>query len=125
MLVANAQPICSAAQTLAGQIRATHIQPRPLDDKFSAAVSIEFFKKLDPDQVLFTQTDIPSVGRLILEDANDNNACAMVDASVKLYRERALRHKDLVDSILARPFDYTIHIPQEFKLIDYLISRKK
>jgi carboxyl-terminal processing protease len=88
-----------------------HVSPRPLDKEMSAAIFSQLLDGLDGDRLIFTADDIRQLSayRLTLDEEILNRRTTFLAFLAGLYKERLTRTDSLIDSITARPFDFTLH----------------
>lgn len=83
-----------------------HLQPRTLDDRFSAQVFDLFIESLDPDKIYFTEAEINTLRayRTQLDDELNGNGWAFLDHFVPVYKNSLVRAESVVQQILQTPF---------------------
>ncbi|WP_133707891.1 carboxy terminal-processing peptidase [Rhizobium sp. BK313] len=97
-----------------------HYRPIPLDDALSARVMNQFIKSLDPDRVLFLQTDID---KFMADSAKIDDAINREDLKIpfsifNVYVQRVVDRMNYARGLLKQNFDFSV---QE----DYPLVRDK
>jgi carboxyl-terminal processing protease len=100
------QAVCVRARTVFDMISAAHVQPRQLNDSFSEDVFSMFFKTLDDESELFISQDTSTLKayRYKLDDKNQAT-CDFVEKVIILYKQRAGRYVEFIDSLLSKPLN--------------------
>ncbi len=109
-----------AAHLTADFLSRFHYEPIPLDDVLSARVMDRFLKSLDPDRVIFLQSDIDRfmASRTKIDDAIKHNDLSIPFSIFNLYEQRIVNRMTYARSLLKRTFDFS-------KQEDYPLMRDK
>ncbi|MDL2401630.1 carboxy terminal-processing peptidase [Rhizobium mayense] len=116
-------PLQQQAQAahLSAQILArSHYKPVPLDDALSARIMNQFIKSLDPDRVLFLQTDIDkfTANSTKIDDAINREDLQIPFSIFNVYMQRVVDRMNYARNLLKQNFDFSV---QE----DYPLVRDK
>lgn len=86
-----------------------HVQPKRLDDSFSAAFFDRFLKQLDPKCIFFTQKDIAQLSayRLRLDDQIIQRKTGFLKLIATLYTTRLHQADSMIDILAKRPFNFS------------------
>ncbi|MFT3998778.1 MAG: carboxy terminal-processing peptidase [Rhizobium sp.] len=97
-----------------------HYKPVPLDDALSVKIMNRFIKSLDPDRVIFLQSDIDKfmASSTKIDDAIDQEDLNIPFSIFNLYEQRVVDRMSYARSLLKQKFDFSV---QE----DYTLSRDK
>lgn len=103
-----AQDACVRARTILEKVNKQHAEQKIVDDKLSAEIFSEFFRKLDPLATLLLSTD---TGKLVsyrnkLDDGNDPVCSLLIQATV-VYKKKLEWYKTFIDSLLSKPLDFS------------------
>ncbi|TXI12204.1 MAG: tail-specific protease [Rhizobium sp.] len=109
-----------AAHLTAQFLTRFHYKPVPLDDVLSARIMDRFIKSLDPDRVLFLQSDIDKfmAGSKKIDDAIDQEDLNIPFSIFNLYERRVVERMSYARSLLKQKIDFSV---QE----DYPLVRDK
>ncbi len=97
-----------------------HIEPRELNDSLSVEIFNDFFHKLDPAGVYFTQMDIKALSgfKYKLDDEINNASCTFLKEATIRYQIKIKRTQHWIDSILKTPLDFAVkefwYLPNPF-----------
>ena len=94
-------------------------KPVPLDDALSVKIMNNFIKSLDPDRMLFTQTDIDTftANSTKIDDAILNDDLEIPFSIFNVYTQRVVDRMTAARSMLKQNFDFNVRE-------DYSISRE-
>ncbi|MBB3610696.1 carboxy terminal-processing peptidase [Rhizobium sp. BK602] len=97
-----------------------HYRPVPLDDALSARIMNKFIKSLDPDRVIFLQSDIDTfmAGSTKIDDAIKQEDLNIPFSIFNVYEQRVADRMSYARSLLDQKFDFSV---QE----DYPLQRDK
>ncbi|NLS01041.1 carboxy terminal-processing peptidase [Rhizobium sp. P38BS-XIX] len=109
-----------AAHLSAQFLERFHYKPVPLDDVLSARIMNRYIKSLDPDRVIFMQTDIDKfmAGSTKIDDAIDQEDLNIPFSIFNLYEQRVVDRMTYARSLLKQGFDFSTKE-------DYTVSRDK
>ncbi len=109
-----------AAHLTADFLSRFHYEPIPLDDVLSARVMDRFLNSLDPDRVIFLQSDINRfmASRTKIDDAIKHNDLSIPFSIFNLYEQRIVNRMTYARSLLTHKFDFS-------KQEDYPLMRDK
>jgi carboxyl-terminal processing protease len=109
-----------AARLTAEFLSRFHYKPVPLDDALSAKIMNRYIDSLDPDRLIFLQSDIDSfkTGSTDIDDAINQEDLSIPFAIFNIYGQRIVDRMTYARSLLSQKFDFSI---QE----DYPIVRDK
>ncbi|WP_427928279.1 carboxy terminal-processing peptidase [Agrobacterium cavarae] len=112
-------PEAEAAALSAQFLERYAYRPVPLDDALSVKVMKKYIKSLDPDRMLFTQSDIDGFAKdsKKIDDAIQNKNLDIPFSMFKIYNQRVVERMTYARSLLKNGFDFTV---QE----DYPLSRE-
>lgn len=112
-------PEAEAAALSAQFLERYAYRPVPLDDALSVKVMNKYIKSLDPDRMLFTQSDIDGFAKdsKKIDDAIQNKNLDIPFSMFKIYNQRVVERMTYARSLLKNGFDFTV---QE----DYPLSRE-
>lgn len=112
-------PEAEAAALSAQFLERYAYRPVPLDDALSVKVMNKYIKSLDPDRMLFTQSDIDAFAKdsKKIDDAIQNKNLDIPFSMFKIYNQRVVERMTYARSLLKNGFDFTV---QE----DYPLSRE-
>ncbi len=90
-------------------IEKNHIEPKAINDSFSATLFIAYINALDPDRLYFTKPDITQMEQyqLTLDDDFATSQWAFFNTSVTSYLQQLKRTKTIIEEVSSRPFDFT------------------
>ncbi|AYG63268.1 carboxy terminal-processing peptidase [Rhizobium jaguaris] len=97
-----------------------HYKPVPLDDALSVRIMNQFIKSLDPDRVLFLQTDIDkfTANSTKIDDAINREDLQIPFSIFNVYVQRVVDRMNYARDLIKRNFDFSV---QE----DYPLVRDK
>ncbi|MDL2405774.1 carboxy terminal-processing peptidase [Rhizobium calliandrae] len=109
-----------AAHLSAQFLARLHYKPVPLDDALSARIMNQFIKSLDPDRVLFLQTDIDKFTAINtkIDDAINREDLQIPFSIFNVYVKRVVDRMNYARDLLKQSFDFSV---QE----DYPLVRDK
>ncbi len=109
-----------AAHLTAQFLARFHYKPVPLDDVLSARIMNRFIKSLDPDRVIFLQSDIDKfmAGSTKIDDAINQEDLNIPFSIFNIYDRRVVERMSYARSLLNQKFDFSV---QE----DYPLVRDK
>jgi len=109
-----------AARLTAEFLSRFHYKPVPLDDALSARIMNRYIDSLDPDRLIFLQSDIDSfkTGSTDIDDAINQEDLSIPFAIFNIYGQRIVDRMTYARSLLNQQFDFSV---QE----DYPIVRDK
>ncbi len=109
-----------AAHLTAQFLARFHYKPVPLDDVLSARIMNRFIKSLDPDRVIFLQSDIDKfmAGSTKIDDAISQEDLNIPFSIFNIYDQRVVERMSYARSLLSQKFDFGV---QE----DYPLVRDK
>ena len=86
-----------------------HYSPKPIDDKFSAAVLKAFVKELDEDKSIFLKADVDSFQKYIntIDDEIHGSRLESFYFISESYSRRLKQASQFYNEILSKPFDFT------------------
>ncbi len=95
-----------------------HVQPKPLDDAFSANMFELLLNKLDDDKIYFTQQDITALNQyqFQLDDQIKNKQSAFLQKLSTIYKLRFQQVDTMVDNICKQPLNFSIK--EQLSVID-------
>jgi carboxyl-terminal processing protease len=102
---------CKQTPLLIGMLNKYHYSPVVLNQATSEEIFNDFIKRLDPDNTIFTSTDIRQLmpyKTLLLNTSSDEQICAFLKTVSGLYLTRLHRTDSLINTILQKPFDFTV-----------------
>lgn len=87
-----------------------HVQPKPLDDAFSASMFALLLDKLDDEKIYFTQQDIATLSKyqFQLDDVVKAKQVSFLQMLATLYKQRIQQVDTMVENICKQPFNVTI-----------------
>lgn len=85
-----------------------HVEPRRIDDKFSADLFDKLLDDLDPDRIFFTQADLASLQsfRTLLDDEINGERTGFTERLIDQYHKGLQRSETLVNTILGSSIDW-------------------
>ncbi|HWT61139.1 MAG TPA: carboxy terminal-processing peptidase [Ochrobactrum sp.] len=109
-----------AARLTAEFLSRFHYKPVPLDDALSARIMNRYIDSLDPDRLIFLQSDIDSfkTGSTDIDEAINQEDLSIPFAIFNIYGQRIVDRMTYARSLLNQQFDFSV---QE----DYPIVRDK
>ncbi len=109
-----------AARLTAEFLSRFHYKPVPLDDALSVKIMNRYIDSLDPDRLIFLQSDIDSfkTSSKEIDDAIDQEDLSIPFAIFNIYGQRVVDRMTYARSLLNQKFDFSV---QE----DYPIVRDK
>ncbi|MFQ0813109.1 tail-specific protease [Brucella anthropi] len=116
-LEAGSPPVLKPMQQQAEAARLTsefltrfHYQPLPLDDKLSAEVMNRFIDSLDPDRLIFLQSDIDRFKRdsTRIDDAIRQENLSIPFDIFNVYEKRIVDHMTYARGLLNQKFDFSV-----------------
>jgi carboxyl-terminal processing protease len=120
--IVNGQPALNKAATDAFVITRMaekfHLQPKPVDDIFSASTFDRLLQKLDDDKIFFTQEDIKLLlpYRFKLDEALRDKQTSFLQLLSDIYEKR-LKHADTVMDQLGRTA-YEFNTPEQLTVVE-------
>lgn len=99
-----------AAQLTSEFLTRFHYKPVPLDDKLSAVVMDRFIDSLDPERLIFLQSDIDSfmTSSKKIDDAIQKQDLSIPFAIFNIYQERITDRITYARNLLKDNFDFTV-----------------
>ncbi|MCL8000343.1 carboxy terminal-processing peptidase [Brucella sp. 21LCYQ03] len=99
-----------AAQLTSEFLTRFHYSPVPLDDKLSVMIMDRFIDSLDPERLIFLQSDIDSfmMSSKKIDDAIQNQDLSIPFAIFNIYQERITDRITYARSLLKDNFDFTV-----------------
>ncbi len=96
--------------TIGHLLESEHYNPRKIDDQFSKEVFDAYLKVLDPEKNIFLKSDIDSLSifQKSIDDEIHGAKIQFEPAASNMYDRRFAEAKLILDSIIKKPFDYTI-----------------
>ena len=96
------------AFVLVRMVNKFHVEPRELNNAFSADVFKGMLDKADPDHMFFIQNDIArlSIYKNKLDDEIRHHKTAYLDLFIRIYQQRLRQADSLSDLVSKRPFDF-------------------
>ena len=106
---ANSDALHQKAITLRRFLEQNHYQPIAWNDTNSVRLYNKWLQLLDNDKLLFSQSDIDQLSLFSkrLDDELLGREWNFYDKSIRLYKTALTRADSLVNTILARPFDFS------------------
>jgi len=103
-------PEAEAAALSAQFLERYAYRPVPLDDALSVKVMNKYIKSLDPDRMLFTQSDIDGFAKdsKKIDDAIQNKNLDIPFSMFKIYNQRVVERMTYARSLLKNGFDFTV-----------------
>ncbi len=94
-----------------------HFSPKTIDNQFSEQVFDRYLESLDPFKRNFIQSDVDKmlVYRDKLDDAFEDSNLDFYNLSVDLYQKNLVENEEMVNEILAGPFDFN---KEEYLIVD-------
>lgn len=94
-----------------------HYKPVPLDDALSVKVMNRFIKSLDPDRVIFLQTDIDTfmASSTKIDDAINQEDLNIPFSIFNVYEQRVVDRMSYARSLLSQKFDFSVQ--EDYPLI--------
>ena len=85
-----------------------HVEPRAVNDVFSANVFAGMLNKTDEDRMFFTKNDISrlSTYRTTIDDEIKRRKTGFLNLFIDIYKQRLLQADSLVNEISKTPFDF-------------------
>src|ERR1700690_99263 len=113
ILFVNAQQLNTAvknAYIITRMAEKFHVQPRPLDDEFSANLFTQLLKQLDEDKIFFTAEDIKALSKFKfdIDDEIKNKQSTFLSAITKIFGERIAKADTMIDNICKRSFNFSL-----------------
>jgi carboxyl-terminal processing protease len=120
LLAGLALPLCLHAQTdllrtqvsaIRKMVETQHIEPRPIDDAFSADFFTAHLDHLDDDHLFFTQADVKALEkyRLGLDEEIQNAGTAFFSEALALYKTRLKGAEAIIEARCTKPFNFTLN----------------
>ncbi len=94
---------CKKSTILLQMLEKYHYQPVTIDDKVSIEIFNDFIHNLDPYGFYFTKSDLFYLSPYRTQVKT--NACALVDATIKLYKQKLSRADSFINVITSKPID--------------------
>lgn len=87
-----------------------HIEPRPINDAFSADFFTAHLDRLDPEQMFLTDADVKALEkyRLSLDEELNAAGTGFFKESLALYKARLKTVEGIIEGATARPFTFTV-----------------
>ncbi len=87
-----------------------HVQPKPLNDAFSAAMFDLLLEKLDPNRTYFLLPDITALQafRYQLDDEIKNKKSGFLQQLTSIYSQRVQQKDTMFDNIFKTPFNFSV-----------------
>ncbi|HEX8039342.1 MAG TPA: carboxy terminal-processing peptidase [Chryseosolibacter sp.] len=85
-----------------------HVEPKVIDDKFSADLFDKLLDDLDPDKIFFTSAEVTSLQgfRSLLDDEVNGKNTGFLDQLQARYKYGLQRSRKLIDGLLSSPLDW-------------------
>lgn len=99
----------SEAIALKDLFLAQHVSPAPVDDKLSRWVFDSFVQTLDPERLYFTVEDLANLSEYAtkLDDELNGDSWKFLPAVSAQYQQNLERSKQIAETLLAKPFDFS------------------
>lgn len=96
------------AFVLVRMVNKFHVEPRELNNKFSADVFKGMIDKADPDKILFTKNDINSLGKYTssLDDEIKHRKTNYLNLFISIYKRRLEQADSLINEVDKKQFDF-------------------
>lgn len=109
-VLAPLQQQAQAAHLSAQFLERFHYRPLPLDDALSVKVMDRFIKSLDPDRVLFMQSDIDKfmTDSTKIDDAINKEDLRIPFSIFNVYEQRVVDRMTYARSLLKQGFDFNV-----------------
>ncbi|MEN5278616.1 carboxy terminal-processing peptidase [Brucella sp. TWI432] len=109
-----------AAQLTSEFLQRFHYKPVPLDDALSAKIMDRFIEMLDPEKLIFLQSDIDSfkTRSTQIDDAIEGQDLSIPFAIFNIYSQRIADRMSYAEQLLNEKFDFSAEE-------SYLVDRKK
>ncbi len=109
-VLAPLQQQAQAAHLSAQFLERFHYRPLPLDDALSVKVMDRFIKSLDPDRVLFMQSDIDKfmTDSTKIDDAINKEDLRIPFSIFNVYEQRVVDRMTYARSLLKQNFDFNV-----------------
>ncbi|MFS8045896.1 carboxy terminal-processing peptidase [Rhizobium sp. BR 314] len=109
-VLAPLQQQAQAAHLSAQFLERFHYRPLPLDDALSVKVMDRFIKSLDPDRVLFMQSDIDKfmADNTKIDDAINKEDLRIPFSIFNVYEQRVVDRMTYARSLLKQNFDFNV-----------------
>jgi carboxyl-terminal processing protease len=112
-LFATAQSTIQTANeafVLTRMVQKFHLEPKPVNDAFSAELLDKLLKESDNDKIYFLQSDIAQFKLYTtkLDDEINNKQTNFLNLFINIYQQRLKQADSLADVITKKPFDFTI-----------------
>ena len=101
---------CQKAEKFVTKLSQHHVQPLPLDDRWSQRVFDNFFVTLDPARIYFTETDIQKLQdqSIALDDLIlGKKSCSFMDIVGALLKKKIQDYNIWLERNLSQSFNYT------------------
>ncbi|HEY1112374.1 MAG TPA: carboxy terminal-processing peptidase [Chitinophagaceae bacterium] len=87
-----------------------HIEPRPVNDAFSADFFTAHLDHLDPEYMFLTATDVKALEgyRATLDEELNSAGTAFFSGALALYKARMKTVAGLIETMGAKPFNFTV-----------------
>ncbi len=97
------------AMLLKNVIVQQHYQPKAIDDQFSQQFYDQLFKTLDPDKIIFTESDLKPLQsyRTLLDDEFNGKQWYFFNLLVATYRKCLERSEMYVEQLSSTPFNWS------------------
>lgn len=85
-----------------------HVQPRDVNDQFSADVFAGLLQKADPDKVFFIKTDIDRLSKYgsLIDDEIKQRKTGYLSLFTTIYQRRIKQADSIINGFTSRPFDF-------------------
>lgn len=96
------------AFVLTRMVNKFHVDPRPVDDKFSADVFSGMLDNADPDRIFFNKSDIArlSIYTKTLDIEIKNSKTGYLTLFINIYSRRLKQTDSLIDAVCKTPVDF-------------------
>lgn len=107
----------AVARTLFEVIPSTHLLREPMDEAKSARAWTNYLGSLDYERLYFRQEDIDAFDRhrLTLGDELKAGDVSFAASAYAVYLQRVEERVGVVESLLAQPFDFSVHETYQWK----------
>lgn len=119
LLAALALPACLQAQSdllptqvasIKKMVEKQHVEPRPVNDAFSADFFTAHLDHLDPEQMFLTAADVKALEkyRLSLDEELNNAGTAFFKETLALYKARLKTVEGIIGTVTSKPFTFAV-----------------
>lgn len=114
-------------QIISDILKQGHISPQEVNDDFSARVFDDYIQQLDPLKRYFYKSDIKEFEayRTQIDDQLKSYDLTFFNLTNERYLQRIEESKPIIESILSKPFDYTIDEDYEVNNEDVKFVKNK